>query len=188
MSEPTSPNVPGSAPAPAPTPDPTLLLEPPAPVHTPTAPFAGYGTVPPIPPHYSSPAPVAPAATTGYPPSGYAPSGYAPSAGERNWAVAAHLSGFLAAFVALGFLGPLIVLLTEGSRSPYVRRHAVAALNFNLSVLLWVVVSAVLMIVLVGFLTMAAVGIMYLVASILGAMAASRGDDFRYPLTIRFVN
>lgn len=163
--------------APATTSDSSLLLEPPAPVHTPTAPFAGYGYLPP------SAAPPAP--TAGPAP---LPAGYVPTASERNWGVAAHLSGFVAAFFALGFLGPLLVLVTEGSRSPYVRRHAAEALNFNLSVLLWVVISAVLMLVLVGFLTMAAVGIMYVVASVLGAMAASRGDDFRYPLTIRFVN
>jgi uncharacterized protein len=156
--------------------DPSLLMEPPAPVHTPTAPFAGYGYLPPSAPS----APSAPPSTL--------PPGYLPTGSERNWGMAAHLSGFLAAFVALGFLGPLVVLVTEGNRSPYVRRHAVEALNFNLSVLLWVVVSAVLMIVLVGFLTMAAVGILYVVASILGAVAAARGDDFRYPLTIRFVN
>jgi uncharacterized protein len=128
------------------------------------------------PPHPSAPAcgPV----PTGWP---------AISTADRNWAVAAHLAGFVAAWVALGFLGPLVVLLTEGRHRPFVRRHAVEALNFNLSVLLWCVISAVLVIVLIGFLMLAAVGLLYLVASILGALAASRGEDFRYPMTIRFV-
>ena len=107
---------------------------------------------------------------------------------ERNWATAAHLSGFVAAFFFLGFLGPLVVLVTEGRRSPFVRRHAVEALNFNLSILLWLTVSAVLILALVGLLLVPAVGILYLVSTVLGAMAASRGDEFRYPLTIRFVS
>ncbi|HEY6793664.1 MAG TPA: DUF4870 domain-containing protein [Kineosporiaceae bacterium] len=85
----------------------------------------------------------------------------------------------MAAWVAVGFLGPLVVLLTEGTRRPFVRRHAVEALNVNLSVLLWCVISAVLVIVLIGFLMLTAVGILYLVATLLGAVAAARGEDFR---------
>jgi uncharacterized protein len=133
--------------------------------------------------------------TAPYPTAGYAAAGSSGpqytgplSPTERNWATAAHLSGFVAAWFALGFLGPLVVMLTEGSRSPFVRRHAVEALNFNLSVLLWLALSVVLILVLVGLIMIPAIGILYLVSSILGAMAASRGDDFRYPLTIRFVH
>jgi hypothetical protein len=110
------------------------------------------------------------------------------TASERNWAVGAHLSGFIAAYLALGFLGPLIVMLTEGSRSPFVRRHAVEALNFNLTVLIAVFVSVVLMLVLVGFLMILMVGVLYVAASIAGAIAASKGQEFRYPMTIRFVS
>jgi len=124
----------------------------------------------------------APAATQSWSPGSLLP------ATERNWAVAAHLSGFVAAFFALGFLGPLVVLLAEGRRSAYVRAHAVEALNFNLSVLLWLLISGVLVLVLIGIPMLVGVGILYLVSSILGAMAASRGDTFRYPLTVRFVH
>jgi uncharacterized Tic20 family protein len=107
---------------------------------------------------------------------------------ERNWAVAAHLSGCVAAYVALGFVGPLIVMLTGGARSAYVRRHAVEALNFNISVLIYVVVSALLVIVLIGLPMLVAVGLLYVVASIRGVVAAGRGEEYRYPLAIRFVN
>jgi uncharacterized protein len=111
----------------------------------------------------------------------------ATSSQERGWAVAAHLSGFLASVVALGFLGPLVVLITGGQRSAFVRRHAVEAINFNLSVLLWAVISGVLSLIVIGIPMLIGVGIMYLVASIVGAAAAGRGEEFRYPLTIRFV-
>jgi uncharacterized Tic20 family protein len=106
---------------------------------------------------------------------------------DRNWAVGAHLSGFVAAWVALGFLGPLAVLLVAGSTSPFVRRHAVEALNFNLSVLLYVAVSVVLIAVLVGFVLLPIIALVYLIATIRGALAASRGEDFRYPVTIRLI-
>jgi len=110
------------------------------------------------------------------------------SQNDRTWGVAAHLSGFVAAWVALGFLGPLAVLLAAGNTSPFVRRHAVEALNFNLSVLAYASKKTVLMLVLIGFLALPLVGLLYLVATIQGAMAASRGEDYRYPLSIRFVS
>lgn len=107
---------------------------------------------------------------------------------ERNWAMAAHLSSFVAAYVALGFLGPLLVMLAAGGRSPFVRRHAVEALNFNLSVLIYVVVCVPLVFVLIGIPMLLALAILYLVATVQGAVAASRGQDYRYPLTIRLVS
>ncbi|HEU0214371.1 MAG TPA: DUF4870 domain-containing protein [Jiangellaceae bacterium] len=107
---------------------------------------------------------------------------------DRNWAVGAHLSAFLAAYIALGFLGPLVVMLIRGDRSPYVRAHAVEALNFNLTVLIYVVICVVLALLLIGFLLLAGLAVLYLVAVISGAIAASQGRAYRYPLTIRFVS
>ena len=107
---------------------------------------------------------------------------------DRSWAVGAHLSAFLAAYIALGFLGPLVVMLIRGDRSPYVRAHAVEALNFNLTVLIYVVICVVLALLLIGFLLLAGLAVLYLVAVISGAIAASQGRAYRYPMTIRVVS
>ncbi len=107
---------------------------------------------------------------------------------ERNWAMAAHLSGFAAAYVALGFLGPLVVLLAAGDRSPFVRRHAVEALNFNLSWLLYILGASILSIVLIGLPILLALAIGYLVLVLLAGVEASRGNEYRYPLTLRLVS
>jgi uncharacterized Tic20 family protein len=100
----------------------------------------------------------------------------------------AHLSAIIGAWLALGFLGPLVVLLVQGNKSPFVRQHAVEALNFNITVLIAAVVSGILILILVGIVLLAIVGITWLVCTILGAMAASRGETYRYPLTIRLVS
>jgi uncharacterized Tic20 family protein len=100
----------------------------------------------------------------------------------------AHLSGFVAAYVALGLLGPLLVLATMGRRSQFVRRHAVEALNFNISVLIYAVVSGVLAFVLIGIPMLVALAVLYLVTVIQAGLAANRGEEYRYPLTIRFVS
>ncbi len=107
---------------------------------------------------------------------------------ERNWAMGAHLSSFIALlFFGLSFLGPLTVLLLAGNRSAFVRRHAVEALNFNLSVLLYAAVSIVLMIVLIGIPLFLGLAAMYLVTVIVGTVAAGRGEEYRYPMSLRFV-
>jgi hypothetical protein len=99
----------------------------------------------------------------------------------------AHLLSFVAAYVALGFLAPLTVLLVFGPRSAYVRAHAVEALNFNLTWLIYAAVAVVLAIVLIGILILIALGIAYVVLVAIAAIRAYNGQYYRYPLTIRFV-
>lgn len=107
---------------------------------------------------------------------------------ERMWAGAAHWSALVSAAVALAFLGPLLVLLVKGNESPFVRRQAVESLNFQLSVLIYGLVSAVLVLVLIGILLLVALGVCWLVFTIIGAVRASSGVDYRYPLTLRMVS
>lgn len=106
---------------------------------------------------------------------------------ERNWAMIAHMGAFVAAWVALGLLAPLFVLLTKGKESDFVRRHAVESLNFQINALVWMVISVILFLVVIGIFMLAIVGIWYLIAVIMGSLAASKGRRFRYAFIIRFV-
>jgi uncharacterized protein len=106
---------------------------------------------------------------------------------ERLWAMLAHLLSFVAAYVALGFVAPLVVLLVFGPRSAYVRAHAVESLNFNLSWLLYAVIAGILLIIGIGLLILIALGIAYVVLVVIASIRANNGEFFRYPLTIRFV-
>ena len=107
---------------------------------------------------------------------------------EVTWGSAAHWTALVASVVALAFLGPLIVMLTKGNESPYVRRQAVESLNFQLSILIYAVVSFILVFVLVGLLLLPIVGLMWLIFTIIGSVRASRGEEYRYPVTIRLVS
>jgi uncharacterized Tic20 family protein len=106
---------------------------------------------------------------------------------ERLWAMLAHLLSFVAAYIALGFLAPLVVLLVFGPRSNYVRQHAVESLNFNLSWLIYAVIGAILLVVGIGIFILIALGIAYVVLVIIASVRANNGQLYRYPLTIRFV-
>lgn len=106
---------------------------------------------------------------------------------ERLWAMLAHLLSFVAAYIALGFIAPLTVLLIFGPRSAYVRAHAVEALNFNLTWLLYAIVAGVLAFLLIGIPILIVLGIAYVALVIVAAVRANSGQYYRYPLTIRFV-
>jgi len=120
-----------------------------------------------------------------------------PNAGRddsRSWALAAHLSAPVSMIVALAFLGPLIVYLVKKD-DPFVRRHAAEALNFNLSFLLYAVLLGLVTIVgllfVVGILLLplfAVLAIVWVVLICIAAIKAGQGEDYRYPLTIRFVS
>jgi uncharacterized protein len=107
---------------------------------------------------------------------------------ERLWAMLAHLLSFVAAYLFLGFVAPLVILLVFGPRSPYVRAHAVESLNFNLTWLLYAIVAVVLAFVLIGIAILIALGIAYLVFVVIASVRANNGEFYRYPLTIRFIH
>ncbi len=136
------------------------------------------------PPQYGQPAPNAPMYG---PPTGAALS----PADERLWGMLAHLLTLIVAVLSSGFLGfvaALVIYLVYKDRSAYVRRHAANALNVQIAVLIGAVISFVLMFVLIGFLTIAAVGIWALVIHIMGAVKANNGELWDPPLTPRLVS
>lgn len=106
----------------------------------------------------------------------------------RNWALGAHLSAILGAWLALSFLGPLVVYLVKRDEHPFIAQHAREALNFNISVLIYAIVGFILVFVFIGFLILPVIGIAWLVLTIVAAVKASNGETYRYPLTIRFVS
>ncbi len=122
----------------------------------------------------------------GPPPGAYHPP--LASSTERNWALAAHVGSFVTAAMALGLFAPLVVLLAKGNESAFIRRHAVESLNFQINALIYIAIGIVLTFVLIGIPLLIAYGILYVVCVIVGSVRASSGEDYRYPLTIRFIS
>jgi uncharacterized Tic20 family protein len=120
---------------------------------------------------------------------------------DRTWDVLCHLSP-LAMFVGVPFgniLGPLIIWLMRKGNSPSVDAHGKEALNFQISLTLYLLiaagVTASLMLILVGFLLLPLLIIALIVGPvvdvifmIIAAIKASNGEFYRYPLTLRLVS
>lgn len=102
---------------------------------------------------------------------------------SRAWAAAAHLLPFL----GLSFIAPLIIWLIKRDEDAFVEGHGREALNFQISIIIYAIVSAILIIVLIGIVLLLALGVFVLVFQIVAGVKAATGQEYRYPLTIRFV-
>ena len=119
--------------------------------------------------------------------------GYDPQAGvgkeETTWAMLVHLSTLLG-FVGIplaNIIAPLVIWLIKKDTMPLVDDQGKEALNFQISLTIYGIVSFLLVFVFVGFFLLAALLIFDIVFTIIAAINAQKGIAYRYPLTIRFL-
>lgn len=115
--------------------------------------------------------------------------GSAPSADECTWAMIAHLSAFAGMVVPLvGHIGgPLVVWLAQRDRSAFVERQAKEALNFNLTVALAGLLFTALVLLGIGVTLLAALALVWFILTIVAAIKANEGLDYRYPVALRLI-
>ncbi|HWG30791.1 MAG TPA: DUF4870 domain-containing protein [Steroidobacteraceae bacterium] len=112
-----------------------------------------------------------------------------PSQDERTWGMLSHLSAFVGLVIPFfgAILAPLIIWLAWRDRSPFVGEQAKEALNFNISVAIGWLVCGLLTVVFIGFLLGIGLFFAWLALTILAAIRASEGVQYRYPLNLRLV-
>ena len=106
-----------------------------------------------------------------------------PSNNDKNIVTITHLGGILFSFVP-----SLIVWLLKKDDSEYIAAQAKEALNFQITLLLAQFVAYVLIFILVGFLLLGLIWIFNIVFCIIAAISSSKGESYRYPLTLRLIN
>jgi uncharacterized Tic20 family protein len=107
----------------------------------------------------------------------------------RLWAMLTHLTA-LSGFIGVPFghlLGPLIVWLVKKDQIPLVDDQGKESLNFQLSMTIYGLVAALLMVVFIGFVLLGALIILDIVLVIIASVEANKGNLYRYPITIRFL-
>lgn len=108
---------------------------------------------------------------------------------DRNLAVLSHLGAFVGYAIPFGnVLVPLILWFMRKEHSVFVGDNARESLNFQLTICIYAAVCFVLLFVLIGFVLAIGLAIFQIVYVVLAALAAKRGEVYRYPLTIRFVS
>ena len=211
-SAPPPPDMSGDTPPPPPPPDMSGDTPPPPPPpdmsgDTPPPPDpSGYGSVLPPPPGADAPAQAQPDdSQPGYTqPDPSQPAYGAPGADQQGYAPApppavqpmANMAGagvaedtssaVIAQVLALftGILGTGIFYAVSNDKSPFVRHHAAEALNFSITLTGAYLVTGITLIGLVLWPFLILWGI---IMPIIAAMAANRGEWYKYPATLRLI-
>lgn len=104
---------------------------------------------------------------------------------ERVYSLLLHLSPL----VGVGLWAPLIVWLVFRGRGPFLEHHAKEALNFHITMFVAALVSAALAFATLGLGSVLVVGVVLweLVLAVVAALAANRGEWYRYPANLRLV-
>lgn len=105
---------------------------------------------------------------------------------DCRWGAIAHLSALIP-LPLFDLLGPFIVLITKGNQSFFIRRQAVSALNFRLTVLIAYILCIPLFLVLIGFALWWIVALGSMVLCFIAAIKASEGKTYRFPFVLRFL-
>jgi uncharacterized Tic20 family protein len=107
---------------------------------------------------------------------------------ERNWAMICHLSAFAGFFFPFGgIIGPLICWLSKKDESAWVDLNGKNSLNFQLSMLLYIVLAIPLFFIIIGIPIIMLLVTLKVICIIVASVKASKGELFRYPLLIPFI-
>ncbi len=105
-----------------------------------------------------------------------------PTKEERLLAMLIYVSSFFTVFI-----GPLIIWLLKKDDSSFVDYYGREYFNFIISYTVYSIVSTILMIVLIGFLTIWLVGILGFIFTIVAAVKAYQGEMYRIPFVFRLI-
>ncbi len=111
----------------------------------------------------------------------------------RMWAMICHLAALAGLVVPVvgRIVGPLIVWQIKKEEFPFVDEQGKEAVNFQISVSLYLLISSPIWILLsfvcIGVFIPVAISIVDLIFLLIAAVKANNGEHYRYPLTIRFI-
>ena len=116
---------------------------------------------------------------------------------ERTYALFTHLVGFVSissgGIPFLGLIGTIIMWRIKAAESPFLDDHGREATNFQLSLIFYTLLGVIFTIVTVGLGALLAIPgmialvVLSIIGQVRGAMAANRGEYYRYPCCVRFI-
>ncbi len=113
-----------------------------------------------------------------------------PSKEARMWAMWCHLAA-LSGYLGIPFgniIGPFVVWMIKRDTDRFIDAQGMESLNFQISLTIYGMVSLILCLILIGFVLLPVVIVGGLILTIIGAIKANDGEDYRYPFTIRLLD
>lgn len=107
------------------------------------------------------------------------------SLAEKDEKLFAGLAHFLA--IISSFVGPLVIWMVKKDESPFVDDQGKESLNFQITLFIGYVISAVLSVLCIGYFMMMGLLVVDIIFCILAGIAANDGKAYRYPFAIRLI-
>lgn len=105
-----------------------------------------------------------------------------PTKDERVFAALIYVISFFTAFI-----GPLVIWLIKKDSSEFVDYHGREYLNFFISYTVYSIIAGLLVIILIGAVLLPVIGIALVVFTIIAAVRAYDGVDYRFPFIFRIL-
>ncbi|MCL2515477.1 MAG: DUF4870 domain-containing protein [Microbacteriaceae bacterium] len=113
---------------------------------------------------------------------------------ERQWSVLTHVIAgginVISAGLFTGLIAAVVMYIIWKDRGPFIRGHVTSTLNFQITLIIaeivaWILTATVILSI-IGVPLIIAIIVLNIVFSIMGALAANRGEPYTYPLSIKF--
>ena len=107
---------------------------------------------------------------------------------ENMWDMLCHLTALAGFIIPLGnIIGPLVIWMMRKDQYPLVDDQGKEALNFQISMTIYYIIAAILIIVIIGIPLLIVLGLFSLIMTIIAMVRANGGERYRYPLSIRLI-
>ena len=117
------------------------------------------------------------------------PKTHTPSKDEKMWAMLCHVSTIIGFVIPFGnILAPLVIWLIKKEEYPLVNDQGKEAVNFQITMTIAVLISALLTIILIGIPLLIALGLAWIILTVIAAMKSYEGEKYRYPYAIRLID
>ena len=110
------------------------------------------------------------------------------TADEKQWAMFCHLAA-LAGLIVPGanLIGPLVCWMVKKDTSRFVDYHGKESVNFQINMLIYMLICFALVFVFIGFVLLPLVAIYSIVMPIIAGIKANEGQKYEYPYTRRLL-
>jgi uncharacterized Tic20 family protein len=110
------------------------------------------------------------------------------AAWERTWASICHLTIFILPVFWFPVVPALVAWLVRRNESPFIDDHGREVVNFHITMLVYAGIVFCLKFICIGWLLVIPLAAFGYICAVIGAVSASKGRYFRYPMCLRFLH
>ena len=102
---------------------------------------------------------------------------------KKLWIMSLHLSNLMPVVVI-----PLIIMLLKKEEIPELEKHGKDVINFQVSICIYMVISAFLVLLVVGVLVLIFIGIYIGIITLLNTVKVAMDREYSYPLSMNIID